>query len=618
MLYRQTRGHPLFTIELLRGMQERGDLIQDQSGRWNEGQTLDWETLPARVEAVVAERISRLDNTLQAVLRIASVEGETFTVEVIQQVLAKGDQDLLDLLNVELDRKHRLISAQSIQRVDGRLISTYRFRHILTQRYLYSRLNEVERVHLHEQVGTNLETLYCAHEAATGEEINTIAPQLARHFQEARIATKAINYLRQAGERATTLSAYLESIALLEKGLAILLTLPESPDRDETELELQLALGIAYQGGVGGQAPGLKKAFTRARELCEQLGKKSLISQVTGGLSVFYYVRADYRKALELARTSLSHAEQAEDPIFIALGHWYNGFLLCTQGEFPQASKHLAEVVDFYDPQQHHYPFVSIRGSDAGTGALAYDACCLWCLGYPDQAMKRSQEAFQLADELNHPYSQADVICHAGCLLHAMCRDAVALQDCAERLMNLAETKRLTGWLGTGLSFYAESLAMQGNLDQGIPQIIQGIIDMKSSGILLHLPGTLYFLAEAQGEAGQPEVGLKTLGEALALVEQRGDRLWEAEIHRLKADLLCMQGEYEAAERNYHTAIEVARGQSAKSWELRVSTGLASFWKSQGRIEEARVLLGDIYAWFTEGFDTLDLKEAKALLEEMS
>ncbi|NIS79917.1 MAG: AAA family ATPase, partial [Anaerolineales bacterium] len=180
MLHRQTQGHPLFTIELLRGLQERGDLVQDKNGQWIEGPMLDWETMPARVEAVIGERIGRLTQPLQATLRVASVEGEVFTAEMLARVMEMDDKQILADLSGELDRKHRLIRAKSIQRSNGQLLSSYRFRHILFQKYLYGSLDEVEKVHLHEQVGTVLEGLYAAQ-----EEIPVVALQLARHFEEA-------------------------------------------------------------------------------------------------------------------------------------------------------------------------------------------------------------------------------------------------------------------------------------------------------------------------------------------------------------------------------------------------------------------------------------------------
>jgi DNA-binding SARP family transcriptional activator len=321
MIFEQTRGQPLFTIELLRGMQERGDLVKDQEGFWVTGPALDWQTLPARVEAVVAERISRLPQPLQDALRIASVEGESFTAEVVAWVLGTEEQETFRYFSQELDRRHRLIRALSILRMDGQLLSSYRFQHILYQRYLYSNLNEVERVHLHERVGTVLEELY-----KSQEEISEIAPQLALHFQKARIADKAIEYLRQAGERAVQLSAYQEGIAHLNKGLALLMTQPDSPERAQQELALQLVLGKAWVGPKG-YGREFIVTYTRARELCQQLGKTHQLCQVLGELAVFHYVQPEHDQARDLADEALRLAHLTKDPMLVVLSHWYLGFI---------------------------------------------------------------------------------------------------------------------------------------------------------------------------------------------------------------------------------------------------------------------------------------------------
>jgi DNA-binding SARP family transcriptional activator len=616
MLYRQTRGHPLFTTELLRGLQERGDLVQDSEGRWVEGPTLNWETLPARVEAVIAERIGRLAPSLRAALRVASVEGELFTAEVVARVQAIGEREMLGRLSGELDRRHRLIRAQSIERVDGQLVSRYRFRHILFQRYLYSSLDEVERVHLHEQVGTALEGLYGAQ-----EQVAAIAVQLALHFQKARITEKAIDYLRQAGERAVQLSAYQEGIAHLTRGLALLLALPDSPERAQQELALQLSLGMAWVGPTG-YGPEVEKAYTRARELGQQTGKTSQLCRVVGELSVFYYVRAKHQRARELAEEALSLARRAKDPLLTALGHWHLGFILFCLGEYMTALGHLEQVITFYNPEQHHRSLVVLRGSDAGPSALAYAACCLWCLGYPEQALKQSQEALALARELDHPFSLADVLCYGGCLFNEMRRDAQALKDNTEELMRLSSEKGFPGWLAPGTWNRGKALAMLGQVQEGIAQIREGIAAHQSTGQRCYLSGALRALAEAQAKAGQPGEGLTTLTEALALVEQTNERHWEAELYRLQAELLMMQGDEGQAvlqaEASLHNAIEVARRQSAKSWELRAVTTLARLWQRQGKKAEAQRMLAEIYGWFTEGFDTADLIEAKTLLEELS
>jgi predicted ATPase/DNA-binding SARP family transcriptional activator len=612
MLYRQTHGHPLFTIELLRGLQERGDLVQDPESRWVEGPTLDWETLPARVEAVIAERIGRLAQPLRAALRVASVEGEVFTAEVVARVRAADEREMLERLSGELDRRHRLIRAQSIQRMDGQLLSCYRFRHILFQRYLYSSLDEVERVHLHEQVGTALEGLYGAQ-----EQVAAIAVQLALHFQKARITEKAIHYLHQAAQRAVQLSAHQEAIAHLTRGLTLLMALPDSPERAQQELALQLALGIAWMT-TAAPAPEVEKAYTRARELCRQMGETSQLCRVVGELSIFYYVRAEHHRARELAEEALSLAQQAKDPLLVALDHSYLGFILFCLGEYTTARTHLEQMISFYEPQQHHHPLVFLRGSDVGLSALSYDACCLWCLGYPDQALSRSQEALALARELGHPLSLADVLYFAGCLFNKMRRDAQALKDDAEELMRLSKGMGSSSFWGAGTCYWGEALTKLGQIQEGMAQVREGMAARQSIDARCYLSGILGALAEAQAKAGQPEEGLATLAEALALVEETNEHYWESELYRLKADLLLKQGDDAEAEASLHKAIELARRQQAKSWELRATVSLCRLWQEQGKLEEARQLLTEIYGWFIEGFDTPDLQEAKALLEELT
>jgi DNA-binding SARP family transcriptional activator len=617
MLYRQTGGHPLFTIELLRGLQERGDLLQDAEGRWIEGVTLDWETLPARVEAVIAQRIGRLARPLRAALRVASVEGEVFTAEVLARVCTTGEQEMLRRLSSELDRQHRLVHAQGITRIDGQRLSQYRFRHILFQRYLYQSLDHVERAHLHEAVANTLEDLYKDHTEATA----AIAGQLARHFEEAEIAEKAIPYLQQAGERAVQLSALQEGITHLSKGLALLKALPDPAREDERlerarqELSLQFTLGMAFVGREG-YGPQGEEAYARARHLSQELEETSQLCLALGRLSIFHYVRSEHQRALGLAEEALRVAQHANDPLHIALGHRYMGCILLCVGEYVKAQAHLEQMISFYDPQRHHGTLVSIRFSDAGTSALAYRACCLWCLGYPDRAVKQSREALALARELGHPWSLADVLWYAGCMVNEMLRDVQALKNHAEELMRLAEEK-VPVWRGGGILSRGEVLVMLGQVHEGMAQIREGMAALPG-GMRYYLSGRLRFLAEAQAKAGHPEEGLTTLAEALAFVEDTDERHWEAELYRVRGELLLAQGDDAGAEASFHKAIEVARHQQAKSWELRATVSLCRLWQRQGRREEARERLAKIYGWFTEGFDTPDLMEARALLRELS
>ncbi len=259
-----------------------------------------------------------------------------------------------------------------------------------------------------------------------------------------------------------------------------------------------------------------------------------------------------------------------------------------------------------------------LRGSDAGVSALAYDACCLWCLGYPEQALQQSQEALALARELDHVFSLADVLCFAGCLFHKMRRDAPALKDDAEELMRLSKEIGFPSWLGAGTSYWGEALAMLGQIEEGMAQMREGVAARQSRGARCYLSGILGALAEAQAKTGHPEEGLTTLTEALALMEQSDERYCEAELYRLKGELLLVQGDESEAEISLHKAIEVARRQRAKSWELRAVMSLSRLWQRQGKKAEAHQMLAEIYNWFSEGFDTIDLKETKVLLEELS
>ena len=615
MFYRQTIGQPLFTIELLRGMQDRGDILQDAQGRWLEGPALDWETLPARVEAVIGERIGRLAQPLQAALRAASVEGDVFTAEVLAQVRATGERELLGILRDELDRKHRLICAHSIQRIDGQLLSCYRFRHVLYQKYLYQSLDEVERVHLHEQVGSVLEGLY--KDRVESPSVMDIAPQLARHFKEARIIKKAIHYLQLAGKRAQQLNAYQEAVTHLGLSLSLLASLPDTPERAQQELSLLLAFGWAKMVR-GAPNPEAKAAFTRGRQLGQQTGATAQLSLVLANLATHYYVRGEHIKALGLAEEAHSTALQSGDPSVIASSHWHIGFILFGMGDYRAAHDHLGRTISFYDPKQHHQHLISVQGVDSGLSAMAYDACCLWCLGYPDQAIQLRQEALIQARTLGHAFSLADVLCYGGCMLDDILGDAQSLFTNSEELVRLSQEASFTGWLATGISYRGQALAMLGWVEEGIEQVRQGMAANDSLDAASGYPGNLRALAEVYASSGQVQQGLRTLDEAIALVEENGERHWEAELYRLRGEMLLQEGHQAEAEASFQKALQIARQKDARSWELRAATSLAGLWKVQGKGKEAHQMLAEVYAWFTEGFETPDLIKAQKLLETLA
>jgi predicted ATPase len=432
---------------------------------------------------------------------------------------------------------------------------------------------------------------------------------------------KAIDYLRRAGETAVRLSAFEEGIAHLNRGLELLATLTDTTaadrrsERVRQELAIQLALGIA-QLGRRAYGPEAEQAYTRARELCRQLGETTQLCLVLGRLSILHYTRSEHQRARELAEEALVLAQEARDPLLVALGHRYLGCILLCLGDYTSARAHLGQMISFYEPQQHHRTLVLVRGSDAGTSALAYDASCLWCLGYPDQALERGQEAMALARELGHPWSLADVLWYGGCLRSELLRDVPALEGYTDELMRLAQEK-VPAWLGGATCYQGVALAMRGQVEEGIALIRQGMAAYPP-GMRFYSAWRLSALAEAQAKAEHQEEALATLAEAQAFVKETNERHWEAELHRVKGQLLLAQGHQDDAEASFHEAIAVARRQSAKSWELRATVSLARLWEQKGKREEARQRLTEIYGWFTEGFDTPDLVEAKTLLEQLS
>jgi predicted ATPase len=440
-----------------------------------------------------------------------------------------------------------------------------------------------------------------------------MAGQLAWHFQEAGSTAKAIHYLHQAGERALQLCAFQEAIGHLTSALDLLMTQPDSPQRAEKELALVLSRGMAWMGISRSE---VERAFVRARELVQQTGQTSQLVRILGHLSTMHYVRAEHRQALGLAEETLGLAEKGGDPLLLALCHWRMGFILGARGEYTAARVHLQEMIAFYEPQ-HHSDLIVLSGSDPGVGALANDACCLWALGYPDQARQRSQTALAIARELDHPFALAEALWCAGCRMSSMRRDANELKGYAEELLQLANEKGMPTWLGMATSFRGEALAILGKLPEALAQLREGQALGESTDVRVYLTRKLGILAMTLAEMGRVEEGMATLDQALTLVEKTGERHWKAEIHRLRAELCLMQSEHPEAEAEYRKAIKVARRQRARSWELRATVSLARLYQQQGRTEDARRELAEIYGWFTEGFDTPDLAEARALLDTL-
>jgi len=418
----------------------------------------------------------------------------------------------------------------------------------------------------------------------------------------------------------------VEAIAHLSKGLELLKTLPDTPERTQQELILQIALGAPLRANKGFGAPEVKNAYARARELCQLTGETSQLFPILRGLWEFYEIRAEYQIAQELGEQLLALAQRQPDPSLLLLAHNVLGNTLLYLGEFSVAREHLERGEALYDVHQHR-SHAFLYGYDSGMHCLSYAALALWLLGYPDQALKKSHAALSLARDLSHPFTFV-IALHVASRLHHLRREAQVAQERAETGIALCTEQGFAFFLAGGSMYRGWALVEQGQGKEGIAQLHQGLAAWRATGAEMHRPHFLALLAEAYGKVGRAEEGLAALVEALAQVEKTGERWYEAEVYRLKGELLLTQEDYrpqaigrrgktEEAEACFLTAIEIARKQSAKSLELRATVSLARLWQRQGKKKQAHKVLAKIYNWFTEGFDTKDLHEAERLLEEL-
>jgi len=340
------------------------------------------------------------------------------------------------------------------------------------------------------------------------------------------------------------------------------------------------------------------------------------------GLWGFYIVRAELQIVRELSEQLLSLAQHQQDPVFLLEGHMTLAQALANTGEMAPARVHFEQGIALCDPQQYR-SHTSLFGVDLAVFCLSMASHTLWGFGYADQALAKSREALARAQELLHPFSQAVALAYAA-MLHQLRREGFTAYERSAAAVALCTEQEFAYYLAWGMIIQGWTLPVQSRATEGIAQMRQGLAALQAIGAVLRRPYYLALLAEAHGDSGQTGEGLRVLAEAFAEVQKTGERFWEAELYRLKGDLLMQTGEMslqpaqmETAEAYFHQALDIARCQQAKAWELRAAVSLSRLWQRQGKCVEARQLLAEVYAWFTEGLDTADLQEAKALLEEL-
>jgi predicted ATPase len=562
---------------------------------------LDPLPLPDTIEAVLAARLDQLPAEAKHLVQIAAVVGPIVPVPLLQR-LAERPEDRLQHSLAHLQER------EFLHELDLAPEQIYVFKHALTREVAYGSLLHERRRALHERTGATIELLYAQH-------LENHVGELAHHYHLSGNIEKAVFYYRRAGEQALQRSANPEAVQHLSTGLHLLATLPDTPARAQQELDFLIALGPALGATKGHGASEVEQTYARARALCAQIGDTPQLIPALWGLCMLYRNRAMMHTAREVAEQL--HRLVRDEPALLPRleAHVSLGTTLLGLGEYADSWLHLEQGISLIDRTAQQ----SRRGVPHGATCLAYAANTLWCLGFPEQALRRSREAQALAQRLDRPESLA--VAHQwSAFLHYRRREVPAVQAQAEALLALARAHEFPLWRGFATCWRGWALAMAGQSQAGITQLHRGMAVLMATGEMAARPICLILLAEAVGQAGEVREGLRFLAEALTVCEASGWGDMLTEVYRLQGELLLQQAMPQTAQAAaaFQQALVIARRQQAKSWELRAALSLARLWQHQGKRDVAERMIAPLYNWFTEGDDTADLQQARALLTALS
>ena len=597
-------GVPLYIEELAKFVVETSASSDDPAAR---------AQIPETLQASLVARLDRL-GAAKEVAQIGSVVGRVFRHELIQAVADRPDDELNDALDQIVESG--LLFGRGVPPD-----ATYTFKHALVRDAAYQSLLRSTREQYHLRIAGALDR----HFPAVAENEPEV---LAHHYTEAGLVEQALPYWQDAGRRSIQRSANLEAISHLKRGLELSKVLPDTPEHARRELALQIALGVPLRATRGFAAPEVGEAYVRALELCQRVGETSELVPVLRGLWEFHELRAEYQSSREFGERLLALAQRTQDPGSLLIAHNVLGDNLFWLGEFATARSHLEQGSALYDAQDHQ-AHVHLYGYDVGVACLSFGAWALWFLGYPDQALRRGDEALGLAQRLEHPFSFAFALQFVA-QLHHYRREAPIARERAAEVLRIASEEGFPLLSGMGTIIRGWALAKEKHGLEGLAEIQRGLVEWRATGHELERPHFLGLLAEAYDTVDQPGQGLAALAEARAEADKTEEGFWDAELYRLHGELSLRIAETSTgsagesridrlnSEASFMKAIEIARLQQARSLELRAAMSLSRLWRRQGKTKEARQVLEAIYNWFTEGFDTPDLKEAKTLLDDLA
>ena len=612
----KTDGIPLFVEEFTKMVVE-SDWLHETDGHYALTGPLPTLSIPSTLQDSLMARLDR-QATAKAVAQLGATIGREFSYALLAAI-SPLDQATLN------EGLRQLVESELIYQRGLPPDAHYQFKHALIQDTAYASLLKRTRQQYHHQIAQVLEQQFA-------EVIETQPELLAQHYTEAGLPEQALPYWQRAGQQAVGRSANAEAISHLNTGLELLQTLPDSQEHVQQELQFRLALGSPLMATHGLGSPELERSFGRTRELCQQLGDPPELFPILCGLAMYHHGRAEYPAMQALSLQLVALAEQSDDAALLLQAHAFQGVCFVNMGRLVVARTHCERSWALYDSAAHR-TLAGRFGFDPGVWNGGWLSLTLWLLGYPDQAAQQVNEAIQLAHDLTHPLSIGAASLCAG-FMHQLRREAAATLKHGEAILAVAHEHDLATMAGFGHIFTGWARAEQGDAVEGLAQIRQGF-QLHTDKQATSLPYYLSLMVNIYRRTGQVEEALTLVEEGLGLVEQTEERYYEAELHRLQGELLLndecrtmsderrapkagIQSQGTKAEACFQHALDVSRRQEAKSLELRAATSLARLWQRQAKTVEARELLAPVYDWFTEGFDTADLKDAKALLDELA
>ena len=645
-LYGQTDGHALFTVETLRNLRARGELVRDEAGRWVAHEPLDWGALPARVEAAIAERIDRLPEREHRILAAASVQGDDFCAEVVAGLTGAAFPEVLALLGGSLARQHHLVQPLGVHRLSDGQRSAYRFTHHLFQKYLYDQLDPVERMQWHGAVAVALERQI----RGDPVERERLSPALARHYEVAGLPLQAARALHDAGRQALRLSAYREALSRFEHGLALLADEPSSLERTELAQLLEVAR-LAPQRNLEGLAtPGRQGALARAAEACASApevhgqGRPKLTLLLAEAERL--WATGCFEAALTVAEQLRMRATEWGEESFVALGHWYSATVYTTTHNLQGAESHLNWVLDWLTPARWPEMRATI-GFDLKAAALAFSGMVQWFLGRPERALVHSKQAVAGALERGDAYGQAFATAVGSTVLLLLRSEAATMAEWTRRCFQLSLEHGFGTWRGYAEIGIGRLMVMGGEDVAGIERMRNGIAGWEAEGMVVGVPSFVVILADScllaasrRAAAGGSEreslvaYGLAAIDSAFGLAGVPCGQCFEPELHRLRGELLLARDGLAAAEEVlacFDRALQLGQEMGALAWQLRAAMSLvrlrercdgprsAAAREGEGgaggaaELAKARRCLAGVYAQYTEGFALPDLQEAAAL-----